>query len=93
MLAGLRRASLVLRPSEANAAQVCFFLGRALVEPQIRRATATSRTRTAHLVHVTHRDEVEPPLTTWLREAYETSPALSGTRAAARTPRRSRVSR
>ena len=30
----------------------------------------------ANLVHVTHRDEVEPPFTDWLREAYELQDAI-----------------
>jgi hypothetical protein len=29
------------------------------------------------MIHVTHRDEVEPPITDWLREAYEKSDELS----------------
>jgi len=33
----------------------------------------SSKTKTAHLIHVRHRDEVEPPMTDWLREAYEFS--------------------
>jgi hypothetical protein len=31
----------------------------------------------AHLVFITHRDQVEPPLTDWLAEAFETSDALT----------------
>lgn len=58
--------------------EVCFFLGRTLEVAQVRKAMPASRLKTAHLVHVTHRDEVEPPLTDWLREAYEVSPSLSG---------------
>ena len=53
--------------------EVCFFLGRALNAPQVRRAMAASRTKTAHLIRVRHRDEVESPITDWLQEAYEFS--------------------
>jgi hypothetical protein len=53
--------------------EVCFFLGRTLKAPQVRRAMPSSKTKTAHLMHVRHRDEVEPPMTDWLREAYEFS--------------------
>jgi hypothetical protein len=59
--------------------EVCLFLGRTLKTPRIRRADRTSKTKVAHFVQVRHRDEVEPPLTDWLQEAYE----LSGMQAAA----------
>ncbi|HSL20661.1 MAG TPA: DUF5655 domain-containing protein [Vicinamibacterales bacterium] len=58
--------------------EIVFFLGRHVRAPQIRRAEPASTRKIAHFVHVRHRDEVEPPLTDWLREAYETSDALSG---------------
>jgi hypothetical protein len=57
--------------------EVCFFLGRTVKAPQITRAMPASRVKVAHLVRVRHRDEVEAPLTGWMREAYETSDALS----------------
>ena len=38
-------------------------------------------------MRITHRDEVEAPITDWLREAYETSEALSGTSAKRGKPR------
>jgi len=50
--------------------EVCVFLGRTVKAPQIRRAEPSSKTKTVHFVQVRHRDEVEPPLTDWLREAY-----------------------
>jgi len=53
--------------------EVCFFLGRTLKAPQVRRAMSTSKTKTAHLIQVRHRDEVEAPITDWLQEAYEFS--------------------
>jgi len=57
--------------------EVCFFLGRTVKAPLITRAMPASRVKIAHLVRVQHRDEVEAPLTDWMREAYETSDALS----------------
>jgi len=51
--------------------EVCIFLDRALTGPRIRRADRASRTRVANLLRVTHRDEVEAPITEWMREAYE----------------------
>ena len=53
--------------------EVCFFLGRTLKAAQVRRAMPASKTKTAHLIHVRHRDEVEPPMTDWLQEAYDFS--------------------
>ena len=58
--------------------EVCFFLGRTVKAPQITRALPASRVKIAHLVRVRHRDEVEAPLTDWIREAYDTSESLSG---------------
>ena len=65
--------------------EVCFFLGRTVKAPHVRRSMAASRVKVAHTVHLTHRDQAEAPLTDWLREAYESSDALSG-RTAARAP-------
>ena len=50
--------------------EVVFFLGRTVKSPLIRKSVQSSRTKIAHIVRVTHRDEVEAPLTDWLREAY-----------------------
>lgn len=47
------------------------FLGRAVRAPQIKKVVESSRTKRAHIVHITHRDEVEEPITDWMREAYE----------------------
>lgn len=58
--------------------EVCFFVGRTVTNPRIKRAVPASRVKVAHLVQVRHRDEVEAPLTEWMREAYEMSDALSG---------------
>ncbi len=50
--------------------EVCVFLDRPLKAPQVRRVLRASKSRLAHILRITHRDEVEPPLTNWLREAY-----------------------
>jgi hypothetical protein len=60
--------------------EVWFFLGRTLKTPIVRKTQKSSKLKVAHLVHVTHRDEVEPPLTEWLQEAFESSDRLSGKR-------------
>ena len=59
-----------VRP-RAKRLELCIFLGRTVKGPAVKRATATSRVKVAHMVHITHRDEVEAPITDWLREAYE----------------------
>ena len=57
--------------------EVCMFLGRAVKAPQVRRVDRSSKTKLAHIIRITHRDEVEPPITDWLREAYELQDVLS----------------
>lgn len=64
-----------VRPRRADL-EVCVFLGREVRDPLVRRATPVSRAKVAHLVRVQHRDQVEAPLTDWLREAYEVSERL-----------------
>ena len=56
--------------------EVCIFLNRSVHAPQVRRIEAASKSKLAHLLRITHRDEVEPPITDWLREAYDTGIAL-----------------
>jgi hypothetical protein len=70
--------------------EVCVFLGRTIKAPQVRRVDSASRTKVVHFIRVVHRDEVEPPLTDWLREAYDNTPAEPGKAvraSAASTPR------
>ena len=50
--------------------EVVIFLGRAIQSPRIKKVVESSKVKRAHIVHVTHRDEVEEPLTDWLQEAY-----------------------
>jgi len=57
--------------------EILFFLGRTLKAPMIKKAVASSKTKTAHMVHITHRDQVESPLTDWLREAYDATDSLN----------------
>jgi hypothetical protein len=64
--------------------EVCIFLARRVKAPQIRRVEPASQSKFVHFLRVRHRDEVEAPMTGWLREAYEVSPVVSGQRAAAR---------
>lgn len=50
--------------------EVVIFLSRALKAPQVKRADEASKSKVANFIRITHRDEVEPPITDWLREAY-----------------------
>jgi hypothetical protein len=61
--------------------EVCVFLARAVNAPQVRRVVRSSKTKLAHLIQVRHRDEVEPPLTDWLEEAYhlQDAPRIANT--------------
>ena len=51
--------------------EVCVFLGRPLKAPQVRRSDASSKSKFFNIIQIRHRDEVEAPVTDWLREAYE----------------------
>jgi len=57
--------------------EVCVFLGRSVKAPQIRRVDQASKTTMVHILRLTHRDEVEAPITDWLREAYEFSDVVA----------------
>ena len=70
-----------VRP-HARRLELCIFLGRTLTSPLVKKVMAPSGAKVAHIVHLVHRDQVEPPITDWLREAYEVSPLLG-----ARTPK------
>ena len=65
-----------VRP-ERNYLEVCVFLGRVVHAPQVRRVDRASKSKIFHIIHIRHRDEVEMPITDWLREAYELSDLLS----------------
>ncbi len=58
-----------VRPKK-NYLEVCVFLGRVVKAPQVARVEKASKSKTVHVIRVRHRDEVEPPITDWLREAY-----------------------
>ena len=51
--------------------EVVVFLGRALKAPQVKRVDDASKSKVANFIRITHRDEVEPPITDWLQEAYD----------------------
>jgi hypothetical protein len=83
-----RRACYFFVRPKASGLEVCFFLGRPVKAPQIRRVDRTSQTKLVHTVHIRHRDEVEAPITDWLQEAYDSSEQLTaGARARPRSAR------
>lgn len=61
-----------VRPKKTSL-EVCIFLRRSVKSPRIRRADPASSSKIVHFIDIRHRDEVEPPVTDWLREAYDTS--------------------
>jgi hypothetical protein len=83
-----RKAAYFFVRPKRNALELVVFLGRMLKAPHVRRTERSSQTKIAHIIHVRHRDEVESPITDWLREAYDTSDQLStrGPRLAAKRP-------
>src|SRR6187402_248575 len=66
-----RRACYFFVRPKRTMLELCVFLGRMVKAPQIRRVVESSKTKFAHVIRITHRDEVEAPITDWLREAYE----------------------
>lgn len=74
-----RSCYFFVRP-RATFLEICVFLGRRLPALQVRRVEQTSSTKFAHFIRIRHRDEVEAPVTLWLREAYEFCAPLAGER-------------
>jgi hypothetical protein len=71
-----RSCYLFVRPKK-RFLEVCVFLGRPLKAPQVRRVDRVSKSKVVHFIHIRHRDEVEAPITDWLREAYDLSDVLA----------------
>jgi hypothetical protein len=65
-----RSCYFFVRPKKSYL-EVCVFLGRTIKAPQVRRIDSASKSKVVHFLRITHRDEVEPPITDWLREAYD----------------------
>jgi hypothetical protein len=84
-----RSCYFFVRPKRAFL-ELCIFLGRTVKAPQVRRVDQASKTKTVHTIRITHRDQVEPPITDWLREAYDLSDVLAArvVTTAARPPRK-----
>src|SRR5690242_5842289 len=56
--------------------ELWIMLGRPIKAPQVRKVMKGSRAKYANMLRITHRDEVEAPITDWLREAYDMHDAL-----------------
>ena len=65
-----RRACYFFVRPKSKYLEICIFLGRSLKPSQVRTVMPASKSKFANLVRVIHRDQVEPPLTDWLAEAY-----------------------
>jgi hypothetical protein len=72
-----------VRPKR-NFLELCVFLGRTVKAPQVRRSDGASKSKVYHIIHIKHRDEVEAPITDWLREAYELSDVFASKASTAR---------
>jgi len=85
-----------VRPKR-NFLELCVFLGRELKARQVQRVVRASKSKLVHIIQIRHRDEVEAPVTDWLREAYELSNALASkatrSKPAPRLKRKSKASR
>jgi len=73
-----------VRPKK-NFLELCIFLGRTVEAPQVRRLDRASKSKVYHIIHIRHRDEVEAPVTDWLREAYEFCDVLASKASTARS--------
>src|SRR5262249_27155205 len=82
-----RACYFFVRPKRKHL-EVCVFLGRTVRAPQVKRVTQSSKAKMVHIIHITHRDEVEAPITDWLQEAYESSGEVAARRSAGAAPRR-----
>jgi hypothetical protein len=64
--------------------ELALFLPRAIKSPLVKRVEPKSKVKHANFVRITHRDEVEAPLTDWIREAYEFEPIAKTIKAPAK---------
>jgi hypothetical protein len=53
--------------------------------PQVRRVERKSASKLVNIVQIRHRDEVEPPFTDWLQEAYELPDQLAARKTKTKT--------
>lgn len=61
-----------VRPKKAFI-ELNFFLPKALDSEFLKKVEPVSKTKWVHILHLTHSDQLEWPLTDWIREAFENS--------------------
>lgn len=66
-----RRACYFFVRPKRSYLEVVVFLGREVHSPLVHKVLDASRIKRAHVIRIHHRDQVEAPITDWLREAYE----------------------
>ena len=66
---GRKTCYAFVRPKK-NFIELNFFLPEALDSELIKKVTAVSKTKFVHVVLLTHSDQVERPLTEWIKKAY-----------------------
>jgi hypothetical protein len=54
--------------------ELAVFTNRAIRSPLVKRVEPKSKVKFANIIRISHRDEVEAPLTDWLKEAYDFEP-------------------
>ena len=63
--------------------ELSVFLPRAVKSPLVKRVEPKSKVKHANIVRITHRDQVEAPLTEWMKEAYDFEPVAKAAKAPA----------
>lgn len=86
-----RKACYCFVRPKAKYLELCIFLGRLETSPRIRKVYESSAAKRAHMLRVVHRDEVEAPITAWMREAYDFAGPNAPRPAAARTRKSAKV--
>src|SRR5262249_8022018 len=56
--------------------EIWLFLGRKIKDSRVLKIVPASSVKFGHQIRVIHRDEVESPITDWLKEAYDVSDSL-----------------
>lgn len=82
-----RKACYFFVRPKAKYLELCIFLPRLEKSPRIRKVYESSTVKRAHMLRVVHRDEVEAPITDWMREAYDFADPNAPRPAVIRRPR------
>lgn len=63
---------MFIRPKRSYL-ELVFFLNREITNPALKKPHQVSKTKWGHTMRVIHEDQIEEPLTDWLRESFETA--------------------